>query len=196
MELQFPFRHRPGQLAAAPESGEWPAIEIVAMRRHDVRNVVIIEQQVFTRPWSPSLYLSELAQSDTRSYVVARCKGKVVGYGGLMVVVGEGHITTIAVAPNWQGRHIGMALLYRLAGEARAKGAGALTLEVRMSNKAAQALYYQFGFAPAGVRKNYYAEVNEDALVMWAHDVASDDYAKRLAAIQQKLASGPGKVHT
>ena len=75
-----------------------------------------------------------------------------------------------------------------LAARAVARGASSLTLEVRMSNRPAQELYRKFGFAPAGVRKGYYAEVNEDALVMWAHDVNTVDYGRRLGAIESTLA--------
>jgi ribosomal-protein-alanine N-acetyltransferase len=80
-------------------------------------------------------------------------------------------------------------VLLQLARRALLRGARSLTLEVRMSNEPAKSLYRKFGFAPAGIRKNYYPEVNEDALVMWAHDTDSDDYARRLAAIEAELPS-------
>ena len=77
--------------------------------------------------------------------------------------------------------------LVHFAHRAVAKGARSMTLEVRMSNRPAQEMYRKFGFAPAGVRKGYYAEVNEDALVMWAHDIDQPAYAERLAAIEATL---------
>jgi ribosomal-protein-alanine N-acetyltransferase len=157
------------------------------MRRRHVRSVVTIEQEIFTRPWSDSLYFSELSMPASRNYIVAVGDGHVVGYGGCMLVAGEGHITTVGVAPNWQHRGIGKLLVFHLVSDARSAGANALTLEVRMSNTWAQHLYQRFGFAPAGIRKNYYAEVNEDGLVMWAHDVDSEGYAERLAAIAGEL---------
>jgi ribosomal-protein-alanine N-acetyltransferase len=64
-----------------------------------------------------------------------------------------------------------------------------MTLEVRVANRVAQALYYRFGFQPAGIRKNYYAETNEDALVMWVDDIDSDDYARRLDGLEAGLGS-------
>lgn len=158
-------------------------IELVAMRRRHVKAVVAIEQQIFPSPWSPGLYLSELAQPATRAYYVAKAGDEVAGYAGMMVVVGEAHVTTIGVSPSWQRRGVGRALLLRLATEARARSAHHLTLEVRVTNSGAQELYREFGFAPAGIRRNYYSEVNEDALVMWAHDIDSDAYGERLAAI-------------
>jgi len=183
--IHLPHRRRdPGP--PEPPVGE-VAVEIGPMRRRDVRSVVFIEERIFPRPWSSALYLSELAQPATRAYYVARAGGSVVGYAGCMLVAGEGHITTVGVAPAWQGRHIGMRLLHRLASDARAGGIEALTLEVRVSNRNAQALYHQFGFAPAGIRKNYYAEVNEDGLVMWAHGLQQADYGERLRAIAARL---------
>jgi ribosomal-protein-alanine N-acetyltransferase len=162
-------------------------IEIIPMRRRHVRQVAAIEERIFPRPWSPALYYSELAMPATRIYLVAVQGDTVVGYAGLMLVVGEGHITTIGVAPEFQRRRIGMRLLHLLATAAREHGATALTLEVRVSNHGAQELYRTFGFVPAGIRKNYYSEVNEDGLVMWAHGVDTDDYAMRLDEIGARL---------
>lgn len=163
-------------------------VEIVPMRRRHVKSVVAIEQQVFPTPWSVSLYLSELAMGGSRVYLVALSGDEVIGYAGLMVAAGEAHVTTIGVSPDHQRRGIGRRLLLELARAARAKGARDLTLEVRVSNTGAQALYHEFGFAPAGIRKNYYAEVNEDALVMWAHEIQTDDYLERLQAIASRAA--------
>jgi len=155
-------------------------VQLVPMRRRHLRSVMRIETQVYPRPWSMSLFMSELALRSTRAYYVARVDGMVVGYAGLMMTVDDGHVTTIAVDPAWQRHKIGTRLLLQLAGEAIRRGATSLTLEVRMSNKAAQELYRHFGFRPAGVRRNYYVETNEDALVMWADDVDSKDYRRRL----------------
>ena len=101
----------------------------------------------------------------------------VVGYAGLMLTGDDAHVTTIAVDPAWHRHKIGTRLLLNLAREARGPGRRHLTLEVRVCNSGAQAMYRRFGFEPAGVRKNYYAETNEDALVMWADDIDSADYA-------------------
>ena len=159
------------------------------MRRRHVRSVLRIEQQVYPRPWSASLFHSELALRSTRAYYVARVGRDVVGYAGLMMTVDDGHVTTIAVDPKWHRHKIGTRLLLVLAREGISRGATSLTLEVRMSNRGAQELYRQFGFAPVGVRKNYYQEVNEDALVMWAHEVDRPEYAELLDAIERQLPS-------
>ncbi len=174
--------HRRGHRPLADDG-----IEIVPMRRRHVKQVVAIEQQVFPTPWSLSLYLSELTMGSSRAYYVALAGGEVVGYAGMMVAVGEGHVTTIGVSPRWQRRGIGRRLLLELADTAREKGADDLTLEVRVSNTGAQQLYHAFGFVPAGIRKNYYAEVHEDALVMWAHDIQSEEYGRRLDLLADRV---------
>jgi ribosomal-protein-alanine N-acetyltransferase len=163
------------------------SVEIVPMRRRHLRAVLRIEAAVYPRPWSLALFLSELALRTTRAYRVARAAGSVVGYAGLMWSGDDAHVTTIAVDPAWQRHKVGTQLLLHLAELARARGARNLTLEVRVSNLGAQALYHQFGFAPAGIRKNYYTETNEDALVMWAEDIGSEAYGRRLAAIAARL---------
>jgi ribosomal-protein-alanine N-acetyltransferase len=159
------------------------------MRRRHLAAVLRIERQVYPRPWTIGLYLGELALPASRVYVVARLGSRVVGYGGLMMSLEEGHITTLAVEPALHGHQLGTRLLLHLVRTAVARGATGITLEVRMSNEPAKKLYRRFGFAPAGIRKNYYPEVNEDALVMWAHDVDLPEYAERLAVIEQSLTS-------
>jgi [ribosomal protein S18]-alanine N-acetyltransferase len=159
-------------------------VRLVAMRRRHLRSVLRIESKVYPVPWSMSLFLSELALRSTRAYYVAFLGRQIVGYAGLMMTLDDGHVTTIAVDPAWHRHKIGTRLLLALAREARRRGATSLTLEVRLGNKAAQSLYRRFGFRPVGVRKNYYAETKEDALVMWAEDVAGDDYAKLLDSIE------------
>jgi ribosomal-protein-alanine N-acetyltransferase len=167
--------------------GEALTVQIQPMRRRHLRAVLRIEQQVYPRPWSTSLFLSELAMRSTRAYVVARAGRDLVGYAGLMMTLDDGHITTIAVDPKWHRHKIGTRLLLVVAREAIARGAASLTLEVRITNKPAQDLYRRFGFVPVGVRKNYYQEVNEDALVMWAHDVNEPAYSELLDSIEREI---------
>jgi len=159
-------------------------VHIVPMRRRHLRSVLRIEAQVYARPWSLSLFVSELALRTTRAYYVARVNGVLCGYAGLMVTEEDGHITTLAVDPAWHRRKIGTRLLLVQAREAVRRGASSLTLEVRVGNSGAQEMYRRFGFRPAGIRKNYYVETNEDALVMWAHDVDTPDYRRRLEEIE------------
>jgi ribosomal-protein-alanine N-acetyltransferase len=173
-------------MAVAPKL-EPLVVHVVPMRRRHVRAVLRIEQQVYPRPWTMSLFLSELALRSSRAYFVARVGRDVIGYGGLMMSADDGHITTLAVDPRWHRRQIATRLLLVLAREAIERDVRSLTLEVRLSNRAAQELYRRFGFAPVGVRKNYYAETNEDALVMWAHEVQRPEFAEMLDAVERQV---------
>jgi len=112
---------------------------------------------------------------------------EVAGYGGLMVHEDEGHITTIAVEPDLQHAGIGTRLMLDLMEEARNRAARTVALEVRVANWPAQRLYSWFGFRPVGVRKNYYAETGEDALVMWVDDVGGEEIDGRLARIREAI---------
>ncbi|MDQ1394930.1 MAG: [ribosomal protein S18]-alanine N-acetyltransferase [Acidimicrobiaceae bacterium] len=166
-------------------------IHLVPMRRRHLRSVLRIESQVYPRPWSLSLFMSELALRSSRAYFVARVGGLVVGYSGLMLTGDDAHVTTIAVDPAWHRHKVGTRMLLNLAREALRRNARHLTLEVRVGNESAQAMYRTFGFHPAGIRKNYYVETNEDALVMWADDIDTDAYAERLARIEAGI---PGQT--
>ena len=114
-----------------------------------------------------------------------------MGYAGIMVTLAESHVTTIAVDPARHREKIGTRLMLQLARESVRMGATALTLEVRMSNKGAQDLYRRFGFGPVGVRKNYYQEINEDALVMWVHEIDQPEYEQLLESIERTI---PGET--
>lgn len=179
---------------AAPEPVE---VVIEPMRRRHLRSVLRIDGRAHAWPWSRDLFTTELAAPSGRVYLVARSGRTVVGYGGLMQVVDEGHVTTLAVDEAWRRRGIASRLLLALAREAVDAGLRSLTLEVRASNRAAQALYRRFGLAPAGVRRDYYPPPpvgpsgesggREDAVVMWAEDVAGPTYRARLDAIEAEL---------
>jgi ribosomal-protein-alanine N-acetyltransferase len=158
-------------------------LEIVRMRRRHLKGVMAIERLVYPRPWSPNLFLSEMNELRNRGYFVAKIGRDVVGYGGIMVYSDEAHVTTIAVDPVYQRKRIGTRLLYELTQEALRMGARALSLEVRVSNTGAQRLYNRFGFRPVGVRKNYYQETGEDALVMWVDGIRTPEYRRQLEEI-------------
>ncbi len=137
----------------------------------------------------------ELARSGERHYIVARASGCVVGYAGLMFVVGDAHVTNIAVAHDRQRSGIGTQLLAALGREAIRRGCEAMTLEVRVSNTGAQALYRKFGFVPAGVRQRYY-ENTEDAIVMWCHDIGTSEFAQRLSVLcPESMPEGPANMN-
>lgn len=167
-------------------------IRVLPMRRRHLRGVMRIESQGGPGGWSVGLFLAELGRTEGRVYRVAKVGTTVVGFAGLLMVGDEGHVTTIAVDQTQRGRRVGTRLLYELVQESIGMGAEALTLEVRAGNDTALALYRRFGFVPAGARANYYTEPVEDALILWASDVQSHEYARRLDTIRSLLAAdGP-----
>ena len=111
----------------------------------------------------------------------------IVGYGGLWLSVDEGHITTIAVVPEYRGRGIGELVLNGLIDQAMALNADMLTLEVRVSNLVAQQLYLKYGFKPAGTRPRYYTDNGEDALIMWTESIHLATYQERLQKLREQL---------
>ena len=175
-------------LARQPdERGIVRELEFTRMRRRHLRRVLSIESKVYPRPWSASLFLSELSQKATRTYLVAKHAGEVVGYAGMMYAAREAHITNIAVDPTFHGHRVGTRLLLTIITEALARGSDHLSLEVRVSNIVAQSMYDKFGFRVVGRRKGYYIETNEDAFVMAVDEALSTDYRLRLQAIRKEL---------
>ncbi len=169
-------------------SPEAVSIVVMPMRRRHLRAVLRIEEKTSSTPWSLGLFLAE-ARRDERVYLVARSGNEILGYAGLLFALTDGHITTIAVDPDRQGGRVGTRLMLVLMRAAVERGAEAVTLEVRASNVPAQAMYRRFGFMPAGARKDYYRDPTEDALVLWAHDIHTPQYAERLAFIEEGLSS-------
>ncbi|CAN5765080.1 hypothetical protein BH10ACT1_BH10ACT1_08740 [soil metagenome] len=161
-------------------------VTVSPMRRRHLRAVLAIEAQVYPRPWSSRLFEEELDRGG-RIYLVARIGPTVVGYAGLLMIADDGHVATVAVDPTWQGHGVATRLLAELVRQSMVLGANQLTLEVRVSNVRAQGIYRRFGFAPAGARRAYYGDNGEDALVMWAHEIGSDEYQARLDAIDLAL---------
>ena len=169
---------------------EAPRVEVSPMRRRHLRGVMAIERQVYTRPWSPNLFLAEMTEPNNRRYLVAKMERDIVGYAGLICYGEEAHVTNIAVDPTHHRRKVATRLLYELIVNAVEMGGQAVSLEVRVSNWGAQRLYGRFGFHPVGIRRNYYQELNEDALIMWTDDVRSKEFAARLALIATELPEG------
>lgn len=174
-------------LARSHETEPIQGVDLTRMRRRHLRKVLSIESRVYPRPWSMSLFLSELAQRSTRSYLVARYRGDVIAYAGMMFTGEEAHVTNIAVDPDFHGRKVGSRLLVTLITEALARGSNNISLEVRVTNGAAQQMYRKFGFRVAGVRKGYYIETNEDALVMVAEEALSTEYRLLMQGIRREL---------
>lgn len=139
------------------------------MNEHDLDEIMLLEQKCFTLPWTKEAFFNELNQNQFASYIVLEEEGKIVGYCGAWLVIDEAHITNIAVLPEFRGRGFGEALLNKMIEQCREKGIERMTLEVRVSNIAAQSLYKKLGFLNGAIRKNYYSDNQEDAIVMWVN---------------------------
>jgi len=133
----------------------------------DIKPMAEMDALCFTTPWSERSFEREIKENRLAFYIVAEIGGRLVGYAGLWCIEDEGHITNVAVHPDFRRRGIGKALISVLLSHTIQNGIRSHTLEVRASNEAAISLYKQFGFEPAGLRKNYYEDNGEDAIIMW-----------------------------
>lgn len=136
------------------------------MTLKDAQQVHAIESRTFAMPWSLKSFEEEMTTNPCARYLVAEEDGRVIGYAGAWIVMDEGHLTNVAVDAPYRGRGVGAALLSALIAYASNLGAAYLTLEVRRSNLTAQRLYRRLGFVELGVRKRYYEDNGEDALLM------------------------------
>jgi [ribosomal protein S18]-alanine N-acetyltransferase len=139
------------------------------MTVEDLDDVLEVEVNSFATPWSRDAFFNELTKNQFAHYLVAEVDQKVVGYCGVWIIVDEAHITNIALLPDYRGLKLGEALLGRIIELARELGALRITLEVRVSNERAQNLYRKFGFEDGALRKQYYTDNMEDAVVMWVN---------------------------
>ena len=139
------------------------------MTHEDIPRVCEIEKACFPDPWSEASFESELSGKNPAVYVVAEESGEVVGHMGVWYILDEGHIMNVAVAPEARRRGTGRALVEESLRLGREAGLRGFTLEVRVENEPAIALYESFGFETAGRRKNYYGQ-GQDALIMWVWD--------------------------
>ncbi|WP_173917747.1 ribosomal protein S18-alanine N-acetyltransferase [Halobacillus sp. Marseille-Q1614] len=138
------------------------------MTRSDLDQVQRVEQATFSVPWSKETFLNELGDANPYAhYYVIEDENGVFGYCGVWLIIDEAHVTNIAIHPDYRGKGYGDQLFRRSFESAIEMGAIQLSLEVRVSNTAAQHLYRKFGLVPGGIRKNYYTDNGEDALVMW-----------------------------
>lgn len=133
----------------------------------DAEAIAALEQLCFAVPWSREAILQDLTENPRAFYLVAEADGKPAGYIGLWIILDEGHINNVAVAPELRRQHIASQMMETLLQQADAAGINSFTLEVRQGNLAARKLYANFGFQEAGIRKGYYEDNGEDAVIMW-----------------------------
>lgn len=165
-------------------------VEIRRMRPEDVSTVMVIERECFTVPWRESAYLTEMANRSA-FYIVACIDGQIVGFGGQWVIMDEAHITTIGVSKDYRGHKIGEQVLVALLDEALKHNVRRATLEVRESNEVAQNLYRKYGFQPAAIRRGYYTDNHENALVMWVDNLSGLAYTAKFDELKQRLGLSP-----
>jgi len=179
------------------------------MRLRDIKEVMEIEHDSFPSPWSARAYRHELLDNDLSHYFVVRqrrierselnllarvrhslgvgTRPPILGYSGFWLMVDEAHISTIAVQPNWRRRGIGELLLVAMLEQAIELEANIATLEVRVSNVAAQSLYHKYGFRQVGLRRRYYRDSGEDALIMTTERLTSANFQSHFQQLKRAL---------
>ena len=152
-------------------------IFITKMTSDDIDSVVEIEAEAYgEHHWSKSSFYDEMNNNLAKYYCAKTSDGILVAYAGTWNILDEGHITTIAVKPEFMRRHIGEALIVKILEDCYSAGIKYLTLEVRESNIPAIALYTKYGFSSLGTRKGYYQDNNENALIMWTENIFYDKF--------------------
>ena len=162
-------------------------IVIEDMTAEDIPAVQLVENASFPVPWPANAFKHELTQNKNAHYIVAREGDRIIAYAGLWLALDEAHITTFAVIPERRRRKIGERMLVRLFDMATDLRAEWLTLEVRASNFPAQRLYEKYGFHAAGIRRRYYSDNNEDAIIMWTERLRDRSVRDRLAKLRTEL---------
>lgn len=156
------------------------SVSITPFEVSDLPEVLEIEKIVDPSPWVEPSFRNEIETNKLARYFAARCeniatsaltRGRIVGYGGYWLVIDEAHITKITTHPDFRRKKIGEQLLMHILHDAAKRGATRATLELRVSNEPALKLYEKFGFADAGIRKNYYLDNLEDARIMWRENL-------------------------
>jgi tRNA threonylcarbamoyladenosine biosynthesis protein TsaB len=169
-ELESCYSFRPIYIRKSQAEVEYEkkqSITLRAMELKDVDDVWEIEKLSFRTPWSRASFLDEMQINQKARYIVAELGDTVVGYGGMWFIVDEAHITNIAVHPDYRGQKIGEKIVEAMMAAAQRESIISLTLEVRVTNIPAINLYKKLGFEDIGIRKGYYSDTGEDALIMW-----------------------------
>lgn len=167
------------QLSKHSQWSDMAAQVFVCLMEHKhLASVCEVEQLCFPTPWNAHMFQEELENNPLCRYLVLLDRQNpacVVGYAGYWKILDEGHITNVAVRPQWQGKGAGTYLMQQMMAFAFAEGVTAMTLEVRRSNQIAQALYSKLGFVVEGVRPKYYEDNREDALLMWYRQAQGEE---------------------
>lgn len=146
-------------------------IEILSLKREHIESILVIDALSFPTPWSRKSFETEIENNSFSRYIVAKKDDVIIGYAGMWIILDEGHITNIAVHPEYRGIGAGNALLESLIELCKIESVNSMTLEVRKSNLIAQNLYHKYDFIEEGLRKGYYRDNKEDAIIMWKHNI-------------------------
>lgn len=161
------------------------------MKPKDIREIMAIERVSFgTHHWTEESFKSEIRNATGNYYVIIdQDARKLVGYCGFWIIMDEAHVTTIAVHPDYRRKYLGEILLINIIEKSLQRNAKWLTLEVRISNLGAQKLYYKYGFSSLGLRRKYYQDNDEDALIMWTEDIHHEKFQSLFNKLKTELKS-------
>ncbi|WP_333859451.1 ribosomal protein S18-alanine N-acetyltransferase [Clostridium sp.] len=146
-------------------------IEISSLKTEHIDTILLIDTLCFPVPWSRESFKREIEGNTLARYVIAKSSETIVGYAGMWLILDEAHITTIAVHPKYRRIGAGNLLLESLIEICKIESINSMTLEVRKSNITAQKLYKKHGFIESGIRKAYYGDNKEDAIIMWKYHI-------------------------
>ncbi|HZJ83666.1 MAG TPA: ribosomal protein S18-alanine N-acetyltransferase [Clostridia bacterium] len=141
------------------------------IKNQDIDDILYLETLCFSTPWSRGALKGEIESNHCARYMVIEKKDRVIGYGGMWIILDEAHITNIAIHPKHRGQGLGEAIMKALIDTAIELKIDSMTLEVRVSNLVAKNLYRKLGFTEVGIRKGYYTDDGEDALIMWKEEL-------------------------
>jgi ribosomal-protein-alanine N-acetyltransferase len=162
-------------------------VSIMRMSVEDIEHVSRLERRCYTLTWNSSAYVTEIG-NPSAYYIVAKLPdGKLVGYAGMWIIMDEAHLTTVAVDPDLRGLRIGERMLADMLDYGIRHGAKRATLEVREHNIAAHQLYLKYGFKDVAIRRNYYSDNGENAVIMWADHLVEPDYLAEFDARLHRL---------
>lgn len=144
-------------------------LNIRRANENDIDSIIDVEKLSFSVPWSREAFEKEILSNTLAYYYVVELDEKVVGYAGMWIILDEVHLTNVAIIPKVRGLKFGELLMRYVMGTAKMYNADRMTLEVRKSNAVAKNLYKKLNFEEQGIRKDYYLNPVEDALIMWVN---------------------------
>ncbi len=150
---------------------------IQKMEHKNIDDILVIEELCYGRHhWSKDSFVTELNNKISSYYCILNSERKCVGYIGIWKIIDEAHVTNLSVHPDYQNKKLAHRLLLNAIDECYKEKIKYITLEVRVSNEKAIHLYEKFGFKSLGLRKNYYQDNNESALIMWSENIFDKKY--------------------